>query len=193
MVCLPGQGYLPRPLTKYWRGRGIKIAVYLDDGAGDEQSLAVARQHSSFVQDTLIQAGFVINEGKSTWEPSKTITWLGVTVDTIENVYYISEKRISKCTQYLDYLLSSTHTTARKLAKLVGMIISMQFVLKSIVSLKTRYLYNVIESSDKWDSKFELNSHTNVVSEIKFWKENIIKLNRRNISCHDWQSDLSAL
>ena len=68
----------------------------------------------------------------------------------------------------------------------------MQFVLKSIVSLKTWYLYNVIESSNKWDSKFDLISHTNAVSEITFWKENIIKLNRRNISCHDWQSDLKV-
>ena len=96
-----------RPLTTFWREKGVKIAVYLDDGAGNEFNLANAKNHSRLVKETLVQAGFVINEDKSIWEPSKIITWLGVTVDTVQNIYYISEKRITKCKIYLTYLLAS--------------------------------------------------------------------------------------
>ena len=70
------------PLTKFWRGQGIKIAVYLDDGADMEDRREKAVKHAKIVQNTLVDAGFVVNDEKTHWVPSQKLTWLGLTVDT---------------------------------------------------------------------------------------------------------------
>ena len=112
-----------RPLTSYWRGLGIKIAVYIDDGAGSDKDNLLARQHSKQVKNTLIQAGFVVNTEKSIWEPARVMTWLGITLDTVTNEYYIPHNRVVKIKTLITHLLSSPYTTARKIAQLVGSII----------------------------------------------------------------------
>ena len=72
-----------RPLSTYWRAQGIRIAVYLDDGAGTAVDKSTAEEHAIIVRDTLGQAGFIINITKSIWEPTTHISWLGLTVNTI--------------------------------------------------------------------------------------------------------------
>ena len=61
---------LVRPLVRYWRERGLRIIVYLDDGlcAMDRESNAL--EASVMVRSTLSQAGFVANDKKSIWEPT---------------------------------------------------------------------------------------------------------------------------
>jgi hypothetical protein len=70
-----------RPLVGYWRGKGLRIVVYLDDGhcavAGEE----CAWQASTLVQETLERAGFVANVAKSIWTPTKRLQWLGFVLD----------------------------------------------------------------------------------------------------------------
>ena len=76
-------------------GEGIKIAVFLDDGACMESSLLIAQTHAEIVRATLIAAGFVINKQKSLWEPTRILTWLGITINSISNTLCIHEKRIT--------------------------------------------------------------------------------------------------
>ena len=60
---------LMRPLVKYWRGQGLRIIIYLDDGiaaiAGEQAACAA----SCKVQEDLNQAGFIVNVSKCNWEP----------------------------------------------------------------------------------------------------------------------------
>ena len=49
---------LLRPLVRYWRGQGIRIVVYLDDGLGAAIGEANASRASGIVSATLEQAGF---------------------------------------------------------------------------------------------------------------------------------------
>ena len=152
-----------RPLSTYWRDLGIQIAVYLDDGGGAENDLGTATLHASLVRDTLIKAGIVIKLEKSVWKPVKVLTWLGITVNTDDKVLNVSHKRINNCQHYILHLLSSPYTTPRKLAKLVGMIISMHFILGTIANLKTRFLYNLITSADEWDNRVNIGEHNEAI------------------------------
>ena len=136
---------------------GIQIAVYLDDGGGAEGEFDIAKRNACVVKDTLNSAGFIINESKSVWEPTRTMTWLGITMNTLENKLSISQKRIEKCKNHINRLLACPYTTARKLAKFAGMIMSMEFVLGKIVQLKTRFTYRVIESRTTWDRRINVN------------------------------------
>ena len=70
-----------RPLVKFWRGKGMKVVVYLDDGIGAGGSLRSACETSDCVRDTLTRAGFVINCEKSHWSPANSVRWLGFMLD----------------------------------------------------------------------------------------------------------------
>ena len=65
------------PLIKYWRGQGIKIVVYLDDGAGCNENYEHCLRDYQIVRKDLLRAGFVINEEKSHFIPVQIRTWLG--------------------------------------------------------------------------------------------------------------------
>ena len=67
-------------------------------------------------------AGLVTNDEKSEWNPSKSLTWLGVTVDLNKNTYQIAEERISSLLKSLFCVLNSPYTTARKLSRIAGKI-----------------------------------------------------------------------
>ena len=55
---------LVRPLVRYWRERGLRVIVYLDDGLCAMDGESNALEASTLVQSTLSQAGFVANVKK---------------------------------------------------------------------------------------------------------------------------------
>ena len=65
-----------RPLIRYWRGRGLKAIVYLDDGIAAVKGKEEALVESARVKQDIENAGFVINGEKSIWEPS--VLWSGL-------------------------------------------------------------------------------------------------------------------
>ena len=58
---------------------------------------------------------------------------------------------------------------------------SMSPVLGYLTRLMTRFLYKVIDSRSTWDSRLNIRLHTDCLSEMFFWKNNIVRLNSRNI------------
>lgn len=58
---------------------------------------------------------------------------------------------------------------------------SMSPILGNLTRFKTRFLYKVIDSISTWDSRFNIGLHNECLSEIFFWKNNIVSLNSRNI------------
>lgn len=66
-----------RPLVRYWRSRGLRILVYLDDGLCAVTGEQAAVQASQLVKSTIEKAGFVAHPKKSVWEPTQRLVWLG--------------------------------------------------------------------------------------------------------------------
>ena len=54
-------------------------------------------------------------------------------------------------------------------------------MLGDITQLKTRFIYQCIESRVSWDKKFNINNYNKMVEEILFWKFNITKLNNKSL------------
>ena len=94
----------------------------------------------------------------------------------------ISEKRVQSLLASCENLLSSHYTTARKLSRLAGKVVSTKFVLSNIVRLKTRFLYRAIDCKLSWDPRIKILDHPEAHKEIVFWKNNIVRLNKRNVS-----------
>ena len=68
-----------KPLERYWRVQGLCIAIFLDDGWAIVQDREICRIKARAVRADLCNAGFVVNEDKSVWEPTQVLDWLGIT------------------------------------------------------------------------------------------------------------------
>ena len=169
-----------RCLVKYWRKSGVQIGCFLDDGLGVGPDKTGLLNDSQFVRTSLQDAGFVVNEEKSIWQPTQNLVWLGFELNTALGIFRVSNSRVTSLLESLQHVICSLpYTSARKLAKLCGKLISTKFVLGNIVQLKTRRLYNVISAQPKWDSRCSLLSHPEAVDELFFWRECFVTLNSR--------------
>ena len=81
-----------RPLVKRWRSLGFQVIVYLDDGWGshDPQKSVVV---SSYVNNDLQKAGFIINNDKSFWKPVTRLEWLGFIWDLEAGLIQIPKRK----------------------------------------------------------------------------------------------------
>ena len=170
-----------RPLVAFWHSHGIKLCLYLDDGVGVEKSYNEAKRKSMFVRETLLRAGITCNNEKSVWEPTKILTWVWVSIDYERNILFIPEDRIASTLVLISTILSSPYTTARKLSRLTGKLLSMKYILGNIVRLKSRFLYRCIDERSSWDAKFNILKHIEALNEIFFWKYNLTKFNTKCI------------
>ena len=79
--------------------------LYIDDGLGVAHTQELCEQNARCVKGSLEEAGWVINEKKSRWDPSKR-TWLGLEIDTAAYTLRITDKRIYKILGALGELIT---------------------------------------------------------------------------------------
>jgi hypothetical protein len=162
---------IQKTLVKYWRGQGIRIFTYLDDGAGAEDNLVDAKETSEQVRRDIEASGFVANEEKSQWEPAQYGELLGFMLDLSSGLFSVPERRVAGFKDMLQRIVDCGFvTSARQLARITGCLSSMGLALGAVVRLWTRELYRTIQQSSRWDEKFALADEAK--QEIIFWQEN---------------------
>lgn len=115
-----------RPIVKFWRKRGIKIVLYLDDGFVFAPSKHECLSVSEFIQNSLSEFGLLINFDKSIFYPTQNLEWLGILWDSKSFSISVPTRRIDDTIGLLQKLVKSfPRVTARELARAVGKIISM--------------------------------------------------------------------
>ena len=125
----------------------------MDDRIGIEYNYEEAKCKSEFVQETLTKSGFICNIEKSTSEPCKILTWLGIDINLSSETLKITKSRIENILNTISLILWKIFS-AKTLAKLNGQLISAKYVLSDIVQLKTQFLCKSIEQSSSWDKTF---------------------------------------
>ena len=174
-----------RVLVKLWRGKGVRICVFIDDGMGSKSKYSIAKMDALLVKDSLQCSGFIANVEKSHWEPSQELTWLGITVNLAAGTLKISKEREDSLLSTLAFISQRLpFTSARKLANLTGKLISTKWVLGDITQMKTRHLYRVIDSRINWNKTISLNQHHQSISDIVYWRKNFKNLNVRKLNQH---------
>jgi hypothetical protein len=161
-----------RELVKIWRSRGIKIVMYLDDGIIIGQNKQETLQAATIVQQDLNDAGFVISQEKSIWEPSQKAQWLGFVLDSKSNIFEIPEEKIRRLRNNILFNLKHKHACGpRELAKSVGKICSLFHAFGSIVYILTKDASRWIAERSSWNNRAEL--PLNVINELEFWLKNL--------------------
>ncbi|XP_069104365.1 LOW QUALITY PROTEIN: uncharacterized protein [Argopecten irradians] len=170
-----------RQVVKHVRGQGHKLVMYLDDGIGGHKTVGGASESSQFVQTCLHNTVFLIADDKCQWEPSQDATWLGYTWTMKEGVVRVSIDRVDRLLSLLNhtmFLVSDRGQllfSARYVASIVGLVISMQSVIGSLVRLRTRELSACLLTRASWNAGVFLS--VEALNEIEFWLCNVQALN----------------
>ncbi len=166
-----------RPIVGYIRSKGVRFVLFLDDGAGTNKDKLLCRQEAKFVVKTFTVAGFVLNKEKSDFECCQILEWLGLIWNLRDNKLEIPEKRLISLHDSLRKVVKSDYfVSARKIASIVGKVISMTPSIGNVSRLLTRQLHVVINSRTAWDRKIYIGDDKMAVLEINFWLENVRKL-----------------
>jgi hypothetical protein len=167
-------------MVKFWRQSGVSIVLYLDDGIGISSSFESCKTLSAFVKDSLVKAGFLINEEKSIFQPTQKLEWLGLVWNSPDFCLSIPDRRVQDCLDTVSRLFEKLpKITARQLAQCTGKIISMGSVVGNVTRLMTRHCYMLIESRASWDNFLKFDSSHEFVRELVLWLSNLKVLNNR--------------
>ena len=174
-----------RAMVKYWRQNCINIVLYLDDGFGMSHSIQEANTLSKFVEQSLIYAGLLINEEKSIFEPVQSLEWSGIVWDSRSFTLSIPQRRIHDLLKNIKLLISIFPLfTARQLAQVTGKVISISSVVGNLTRLMSRYCYLTIENRSYWDENLDILYPQEVLSELKFWIDNVHTVNRKVLASY---------
>ena len=141
---------LVRPLVKYWRGHGLRIIVYLDDGLCATKGETNALEASALVQSTLNSAGFVAHATKSIWKPTQRLQWLGFVVDLSKGQIEVPEDKLAAVKGKLQKSYQLRLVSAKHLASVVGSILSMGLAIGPVARFMTRSIYTLLETRSSW-------------------------------------------
>ena len=136
--------------------------------------------------------GYLIAEDKCIWDPCQILPWLGYIWNTYEGSISVNEARIERLMVLLGELLSMIGKgqlifPVRKIARLVGQLISMQTAIGSEVRLRTRSLYQSVTSRASWEAPVKV-SHE-AVAEIEFWRDNVRVFNKAELRSDTLRND----
>jgi hypothetical protein len=102
-------------------------------------------------------------------------------IDTDLEILSIPEKRLSKLSATIDdiglLITQNFRIHVKKIASLVGQIISMSYVIGNVVHIMTKYLSIDILPADTWNSFITLSDDS--IEQISFWKNNLNDINIR--------------
>ena len=106
-------------------GKRLKIVVCLDDVLAAANSYSCASDASSLVRRTLVCAEFVTHSTKCKWEPTQCLVWLGFVIGLALGQMKVPQEKITSLREVLRCTRPATYIQARKLASIIGQIISM--------------------------------------------------------------------
>ena len=167
------------PLVRLWRSKGLKAVVYLADGICALQNEIEARTASNWVKDTLMKAGWVYNETKSVWAPTRRLQWLGFDLDLGQGCISVPAKKVESLKTNLVLALKQPNLRAKFIASLVGKIISMSLALGPVDRFMTRALYSVLETRRAWCDILSVPPEAR--EELLFWVESLQEYNSQPI------------
>ena len=163
---------LLRPLVQWWRGKGFKCQIYIDDGFITGPKFETVSKMSEICRKDLENLGFTLNE-KCVWQPMQKLKYLGFVLDLDDFSISVPVEKVKATVAAIDKILREKLLTARQLAQVTGKIISFGIVLGTITQLMTRYMYGFINSAEAWDWPRRPLSYY-VRSELWFWRTQLL-------------------
>uniref|UniRef100_A0A1I7Y673 Reverse transcriptase domain-containing protein n=1 Tax=Steinernema glaseri TaxID=37863 RepID=A0A1I7Y673_9BILA len=169
-----------RPLLAKWRGAGISCALYLDDGLIFAPSVETCREFVSTVRSDLAQAGVIIAEDKSQWDPVSRLTWLGYEIDLGRFSIAIAEQRIQRFETRLSAFVGTSAVSKRDRMRIAGLIASVSYVFGPVSSLKARSFHAVLHDMELHPTNARRTLSDVELADARWWCANLRRRNHRS-------------
>jgi hypothetical protein len=171
-----------RPLVKFWRSQSIKLVLYLDDGFGVSDNLQLSSRQAIQVKSDLISSGLVPNKDKSIWTPVQSLEWLGFVWNLTNCTLSVPDRKLFDLQELISIVLQNCcKIRARTLAKVCGKIIAMSPALGHVTQIMTRCMFSVLNEKSHCNQILNIAHKQDCVSELLFWKSNILKLEPQSL------------
>ncbi|KAN0033197.1 hypothetical protein ACTFIV_005208 [Dictyostelium citrinum] len=175
---------LLRPVLRMLRELNISVIAYLDDllivGSTKEECLSNLNK----TMELLVKLGFKLNLEKSVLEPTQSITFLGLQIDSISMQLLVPKEKKKSVIKEIRNFLKLDSCTPRKLAGLKGKLIALKDAVIPF-RLYTRrtnkfHCQCLSLSNGDWDQSFVIPQ--DVKSEISNWLTLLTQWNGKEIS-----------
>ncbi len=162
---------LLKPWVARWRGLGLNIFLYLDDGLAVCNSLRSAQYFSNLVRNDLRRAGIIEQPEKCVWTPRQSgVEWLGLLVDLAEFCLILPWGKIEKSLGAIDDVLRGA-VSPRTVLRAAGQIISFALVLGKECLIKTKPLFSFVSGlgNKNWDRSVPLSEEARQC--LLYWRD----------------------
>ncbi|KAM9967259.1 hypothetical protein ACTFIR_007499 [Dictyostelium discoideum] len=175
---------LLRPVLRMLRDINVSVIAYLDDllivGSTKEECLSNLKK----TMDLLVKLGFKLNLEKSVLEPTQSITFLGLQIDSVSMKLLVPKEKKKSIIKEIRNFLKLDCCSPRKLAGLKGKLIALKdavipFRLYTRQTNKFHSQCLTLANGD-WDVSFPIPQE--VKSEISHWLTVLNQWNGKEIS-----------
>ncbi|PIO58674.1 reverse transcriptase [Teladorsagia circumcincta] len=111
---------LMRVIASQLRRRGIRLIVYLDDWLLIDKEKAPLVSKINLIILLFKKLGLTINETKSQLEPSQTIEFLGITINSTSYELHVPERKITSICNAAEKIRKRKKVTLRDIARFIG-------------------------------------------------------------------------
>ncbi|KAN0023497.1 hypothetical protein ACTFIV_007883 [Dictyostelium citrinum] len=175
---------LLRPVLRMLRELNVSVIAYLDDllivGSTKEECLSNLNK----TMELLLKLGFKLNLEKSVLEPTQSITFLGLQIDSISMQLLVPKEKKKSVIKEIRNFLKLDSCTPRKLAGLKGKLIALKdaVIPFRLYTRKTNKFHCqcLSLSNGDWDQSFIIPQ--DVKSEISNWLTLLTQWNGKEIS-----------
>ena len=160
---------ITRVLVKFWRGKGFRCFLFYDDGSLAHQDRELSFSQGQIVKADVLRSGFLLSDPKCKWDPAQCVELLGYEVDTVEGLFKVPNRRLEKFEGILQSVWHLRKSVkARRVAQVVGHVLSMRLAIGPVTRLWTRALYRAIEKAPHYGAHTHLDA--DACRELDFWR-----------------------
>jgi hypothetical protein len=174
---------LLKPLVAFFRERGIRLVIYLDDILILGSSKEKLTEDVGLVRSVLESVGFIVNEEKSSCEPSQNIEFLGLIVDTIAMSLSLPQPKVKSVITSCRKLISLSKPSLREIASVMG---NFSWAIPAVPFARAHYrnlqrLYNDrLKHTADLDTKVSLSE--DAITDLRWWITHLPSVNGKSLT-----------
>jgi len=166
------------------------VLHYLDDFLIVAPTRDALVQQMGIVEEAVAALGLTINLEKSSWEPTQQIKHLGLGIDSVRNIFFVTADKQAKLRAAATRMMcassaSKRWVTARSVASFTGLAQSVYLAVPP-ARFHLRSLHDCLSTQRSWSSRVKL-SHQ-ALQDLQWWKSLPARWNGRSI----WRSPATA-
>jgi hypothetical protein len=167
-----------RPVLKWARRKGIRLAAYLDDILIVAKDIPTSQRHTQMVLSKLQEVGFLVKASKSSLNPQRQLQHLGFLIDTASMSLNVPKDKIRDLRREASRLINKASTSVRQLASFVGKAQAMTAAVFP-ARLRTRTLLQLknqaLRRLHNWSATIQLTP--SALTELQWWRDQLSQWN----------------